>query len=81
MGKPKTDEETLRWWATDLLLEAHAIAPCHDHGYMRLRHSQDGRRLIQTFALSVPIFFFIEATRSFFGRVYIFGSPAAVVQD
>ena len=40
MGKPKTDEETSRWWATDLLLEAHAIAPCHDHGYMRLRHSQ-----------------------------------------
>lgn len=31
--------ETLEWWATDLLLEAHAITPCPDHGYMRLRHS------------------------------------------
>ncbi len=25
-------------WAADLLMEAHAIAPCHEHGYMRLRH-------------------------------------------
>lgn len=31
---------TLESWATDLLVEAHAIAPCADHGYMRLRHSQ-----------------------------------------
>lgn len=35
---PKKNE-TLEWWATDLLLEAHAITPCPDHGYMRLRHS------------------------------------------
>lgn len=39
MPKKKKDRESLEWWATDLLLEAHAIAACPDHGYMRLRHS------------------------------------------
>lgn len=38
MPKKKT-ERTLEMWAADLLMEAHAIAPCHEHGYMRLRHS------------------------------------------
>jgi hypothetical protein len=38
MSKKKT-ESTLEMWAADLLMEAHAIAPCHEHGYMRLRHS------------------------------------------
>jgi hypothetical protein len=32
-------ESTLEMWAADLLMEAHAIAPCPEHGYMRLRHS------------------------------------------
>lgn len=39
---PKTKERavtSLSTWATDILLEAHAIAPCPDHGYLRLRHS------------------------------------------
>ncbi|MEH2469273.1 hypothetical protein V1281_001476 [Nitrobacteraceae bacterium AZCC 2161] len=39
MAKNKNDRETLTNWATDLLLEAHAIAPCPDHGYLRLHHS------------------------------------------
>lgn len=39
MAKNKNDNETLEMWATDLLLEAHAIVPCQHHGYMRLRHS------------------------------------------
>jgi hypothetical protein len=39
MAKNKNDAETLSMWATDILLEAHAIAPCTDHGYLRLRHS------------------------------------------
>lgn len=38
MPKRKTEHE-LEMWAADLLMEAHAIAPCPDHGYMRLRHS------------------------------------------
>jgi hypothetical protein len=37
--KQKKIESTLEMWAADLLMEAHAIAPCHDHGYMRLQHS------------------------------------------
>jgi len=37
--KNRNDRETLEMWATGLLLEAHAIAACPDHGYMRLRHS------------------------------------------
>jgi hypothetical protein len=39
---PKTKDRTvtsLSAWATDILLEAHAIAPCPEHGYFRLRHS------------------------------------------
>jgi hypothetical protein len=39
MAKNKNDAETLSMWATNILLEAHAIAPCADHGYLRLRHS------------------------------------------
>jgi hypothetical protein len=38
MPKRKTEHE-LEMWAADLLMEAHAIAPCPDHGYTRLRHS------------------------------------------
>lgn len=38
-SKTANDKETLEMWATDLLLEAHAISACPDHGYMRLRHS------------------------------------------
>ena len=38
-NKIKNDQEPLEMWATDLLLEAHVIAACPDHGYMRLRHS------------------------------------------
>ena len=39
MAKSNNDKKTLEYWATDLLLEAHAAVPCPDHGYMRLRHS------------------------------------------
>lgn len=39
MSKNGNDPETLSLWATDILLEAHAIAPCSEHGYLRLRHS------------------------------------------
>jgi hypothetical protein len=42
MSKKKKNankSQTLEMWATDLLLEAHAIYACPDHGYMRLRHS------------------------------------------
>jgi hypothetical protein len=38
MSKKKT-ESSLEMWAADLLMEAHAIEPCHEHGYKRLRHS------------------------------------------
>lgn len=38
MPKRKTENE-LEMWAADLLMEAHAITPCPDHGYKRLRHS------------------------------------------
>ena len=34
--------ETLDQWATRILLHAHAIVPCPDHGYMRLRFSHQG---------------------------------------
>ncbi|MDR6659022.1 hypothetical protein J2W51_001564 [Tardiphaga robiniae] len=37
--KNTNDVEALSMWATDILLEAHAIAPCPDHAYLRLRHS------------------------------------------
>lgn len=37
-SKHANGKETLEMWATDLLLEAHAISACPDHGYMRLRH-------------------------------------------
>lgn len=37
--KHNSEKSTLEMWATDLLLEAHAIIACPDHGYMRLRHS------------------------------------------
>jgi hypothetical protein len=36
----KTEDTPLALWATDILLEAHVIAPCPDHGFMRLHHSQ-----------------------------------------
>lgn len=39
MSKNGNDGETLSMWATGILLEAHAIAPCPDHGFLRLRHS------------------------------------------
>jgi len=29
--------ETPEQWATGLLLQSHAIAPCAEHGFMRLR--------------------------------------------
>jgi hypothetical protein len=35
-------KETIDQWATRILLHAHAIAPCADHGYMRLRFSHQG---------------------------------------
>lgn len=35
----KKIESTLEMWAADLLMEANAIVPCPEHGYMRLRHS------------------------------------------
>lgn len=35
-------KETLEQWATRILLHAHAIAPCPEHGYMRLRFSHQG---------------------------------------
>jgi len=35
-------KETLDQWATRILLHAHAIAPCPDHGYMRLRFCHQG---------------------------------------
>jgi hypothetical protein len=38
MSKKKA-ESSLEMWAADLLMEAHAIEPCQDHGYKRLRHS------------------------------------------
>jgi hypothetical protein len=38
MSKKKA-ESSLEMWAADLLMEAHAIEPCHEHGYKRLRHS------------------------------------------
>ncbi|SFM00413.1 hypothetical protein SAMN03159423_4854 [Bradyrhizobium sp. NFR13] len=38
MPRKKTDS-TLEMWAADLLMEAQAITPCPEHGYMRLRHS------------------------------------------
>lgn len=38
-NKNANGKETLDMWATDILLEAHAISACPDHGYMRLRHS------------------------------------------
>lgn len=31
--------KSLSAWATDILLEAHVIAACPDHGYLRVRHS------------------------------------------
>lgn len=39
---PKSNNDagkSLSSWATDILLEAHVIAPSPDHGYLRLRHS------------------------------------------
>ena len=30
-------KDTLESWATNILLQAHAIEPCPDHGYMRLK--------------------------------------------
>jgi hypothetical protein len=39
MSKNTNEARPLTTWATDILLEAHAIAPCPDHGYLRLRHS------------------------------------------
>jgi len=38
MARKKT-ESTIEMWAADLLMEAQAIAPCPEHGFMRLRHS------------------------------------------
>ncbi len=35
-------KETVEEWATRILLHAHAIAPCPDHGYMRLKFSHQG---------------------------------------
>lgn len=37
MAQMKQKRETLDGWATGILLQAHAIAPCPDHGFMRLR--------------------------------------------
>jgi hypothetical protein len=39
MPRTKKKADRLELWARDLLLEAHAIAPCAEHGYMRLKHS------------------------------------------
>lgn len=35
-------KETIEQWATRILLHAHAIAPCPDHGFMRLKFSPSG---------------------------------------
>ncbi len=35
-------KETIDQWATRILLHAHAISPCPDHGYMRLHFSHQG---------------------------------------
>lgn len=35
----KKAESRLEMWVADLLMEARAIAPCPDYGYMRLQHS------------------------------------------
>jgi hypothetical protein len=40
MPKDTNDAETVSMWVTDILLEAHAIARCPDHGYLLLGHSQ-----------------------------------------
>jgi hypothetical protein len=34
MPKDTNDAATLFIWVTDILLEAHAIVPCLDHGYL-----------------------------------------------
>lgn len=38
----KPRRETVDQWATRILLHAHAIAPCPEHGYMKLRFSHQG---------------------------------------
>jgi hypothetical protein len=41
MTMPKTKERAVTSfsaWATDILFKAQTIAPCPDHGYLRLRH-------------------------------------------
>lgn len=42
MAKTARRKETLADWATGVLLHAHAIAPCPDHGFMKIVHSRNG---------------------------------------
>jgi hypothetical protein len=35
-------KETVEQWATRILLHAHAIAPCPDCGFMKLKFSHQG---------------------------------------
>ena len=35
-------KETVEQWATRILLHAHAIVPCPDHGFMRLQLGHHG---------------------------------------
>lgn len=35
-------KETVEQWATRILLNAHAIAPCPDCGFMKLKFSHQG---------------------------------------
>ncbi|MBC7579138.1 MAG: hypothetical protein H7312_17540 [Tardiphaga sp.] len=37
MTTPRGNPESTDAWATRILLHAHAIAPCAEHGFMRLK--------------------------------------------
>lgn len=43
-------KETVEEWATRILLHAYAIAPCPDHGYMRLKFSHQGIDYVRALA-------------------------------
>jgi hypothetical protein len=47
-------KETLEQWATGILLHAHAIVPCPDHGFMRLRFSHQGMDYAYALAVHQP---------------------------
>jgi hypothetical protein len=37
MSQSTASRQSAEAWAAEILLQAHAIAKCHDHGFMRLR--------------------------------------------